>query len=86
MLDASGRYRFRYEDVFRALGNYIDANLFKDVTILETPEGFLIKGRVIQEIASGWTAQSQTYLFTNEDLDAILEEAYGRRRTTGHPF
>jgi hypothetical protein len=81
MLDASGRYRFRYEDVFRALGNYIDANMFKDVSVLETPEGFLIKGQAVQEIASGWTTQPLTYLFTNEDLDAILEEAYRRRRT-----
>jgi hypothetical protein len=79
MLDSTGRYRFRYEDVFRALGNYIDANLFKDVTIVETSEGFLIKGQVVQEVASGWTSTPQTYLFTNEDLDAILEEAYGRR-------
>lgn len=85
MLDASGRYRFRYEDVFRALGNYIDANLFKDVSILETPEGFLIKGQVVQELASGWASAPQTYLFTNEDLDAILEEAYGRRGTPTEP-
>jgi hypothetical protein len=81
MLDATGRYRFRYEDVFRALGNYIDNNRFKDVSILETPEGFLIKGQVVQEHSAGWTSTPQTYLFTNEDLDAILEEAYGRRRS-----
>lgn len=80
MLDASGRYRFRYEDVFRALGNYIDANQFKDVTILETAEGFLIKGQVIQQHAAGLSSEPRTYLFTNEDLDAILEEAYGRRK------
>lgn len=85
MLDASGRYRFRYEDVFRALGNYVDSNRFKDVTIVETPEGFLIKGQVIQESSTGWISTPQTYLFTNEDLDAILEEAYGRRGTGGAP-
>jgi hypothetical protein len=79
MLDASGRYRFRYEDVLRALGNYIDENHFKDVTVLETPEGFLIKGQTLEETASGWATNPQTYLFTNEDLDAILEEAYKRR-------
>lgn len=79
MLDASGRYRFRYEDVLRALGNYIDEHNFKDVTVLETAEGFLIKGQIIEESASGWSTHPQTYLFTNEDLDAILEEAYKRR-------
>lgn len=81
MLDASGRYRFRYEDVFRALGNYIDANRFKDVSIVETAEGFLIKGQVVFEHSTGWASTPQTYLFTNEDLDTILEEAYNRRRT-----
>ncbi|HUG14990.1 MAG TPA: hypothetical protein VMM78_08200 [Thermomicrobiales bacterium] len=80
MLDASGRYRFRYEDVLRALGNYIDENHFKDVTVLETAEGFLIKGQVVEESAAGWATSPQTYLFTNEDLDAILEEAYRRRQ------
>jgi hypothetical protein len=80
MLDASGRFRFRYEDVFRALGNYIDASMFKDVSVVETPEGFLIKGQVVRESGSGWTTSAETYLFTNEDLDVILEEAYGRRR------
>jgi hypothetical protein len=79
MLDATGRYRFRYEDVFRALGNYIDANQFKDVSIVETPEGFLIKGQAVQETTEGWASSPQTYLFTNADLDAILEDAYNRR-------
>ena len=73
MLDATGRYRFRYEDVFRALGNYIDANHFKDVTILETDEGFLIKGQVVQEHAAGISAETRTYLFTNDDLDVVVE-------------
>lgn len=79
MLDATGRYRFRYEDLFRALGNYIDEHQFKDVSIVETPEGFLIKGQVVQETADGWGSSPQTYLFTNDDLDAILEGAYSRR-------
>lgn len=79
MLDATGRYRFRYEDVFRALGNYIDANQFKDVTIVETNEGFLIKGQAIQQTAESWASTPLSYLFTNDDLDAILEAAYNRR-------
>ena len=80
MLDASGRYRFRYEDVMRALGNYIDQNLFKDITIVETPEGFLIKGQVVRETHQGFQSTPQTYLFTNEDIDAIIEAAYSRRK------
>jgi len=73
-------FPYRYEDIFRALGNYIDAHTFEDVTIIETSEGFLIKGRVVREQATGSISEPQTYLFTNADLDSILEEAYGRRR------
>lgn len=74
------RLPYRYEDIFRALGNYIDANTFEDVTIVETSEGFLIKGRVLREHATGSISEPHTYLFTNADLDSILEEAYGRRQ------
>jgi hypothetical protein len=85
MLDSSGRYRMRYEDVFRALGHYIDANRFRDVVIVEVPEGFLIKGQVAQETAAGFVAVPQTYLFTNEDIDVILEDASQRRRAGSRP-
>jgi hypothetical protein len=80
MLDASGRYRMRYEDVFRALGHYIDSNGFKDIVIVEVPEGFLIKGQILQETGAGFMTVPQTYLFTNEDIDVILEDASRRRR------
>jgi hypothetical protein len=70
----------RYEDVFRALGHYIDENRFKDVVIVEVPEGFLIKGQVSQETSAGFIAVPQTYLFTNEDIDVILEDSSKRRR------
>jgi hypothetical protein len=64
----------------RALGNYIDEHMFKDVTVVETPEGFLIKGQVVHETQHGFQAAPQTYLFTNEDIDAIIEAAYSRRK------
>jgi hypothetical protein len=80
MATPSRRFASRYEDIFRALGNYIDVNTFTDVTIVETGEGFLIKGKVVREQGAGPVTESQTYLFTNEDLDDILEAAYGRRR------
>ncbi|RIK39495.1 MAG: hypothetical protein DCC58_15235 [Chloroflexi bacterium] len=82
MLDSSGRYRMRYEDVFRALGHYIDTHRFKDIVIVEVPDGFLIKGQVLQEAAAGVIAVPQTYLFTNEDIDVILEDAAKRRRSS----
>lgn len=83
MLDHSGTARVRYEDAFRAVGNYLDQNQFTQVVIVETPQGFLIKG----QIAANKNASEQrfsypeTYLFSNEDIDNLLESAYERRRT-----
>jgi hypothetical protein len=44
------------------------------------PEGFLIKGQILQETGAGFMTVPQTYLFTNEDIDVILEDASLRRR------
>ncbi|GBD15120.1 hypothetical protein HRbin26_00006 [bacterium HR26] len=81
MLDHTGRYRVRYEDTLRALGHYLDEHRFTRIAIVETPEGFLVKGYVASENREGGMHLApQTYLFTNEDLDILLEQAYGRRR------
>ncbi len=81
MLDHSGTARVRYEDAFRAVGNYLDANQFTQVVIVETPEGFLIKGQVAGTESSSHEIYSypQTYLFSNEDIDSLIEAAYDRR-------
>jgi hypothetical protein len=82
MLDHSGKIRIRYEDAFRAVGNYLDTNSFTQIVVVETPEGFLIKGQVAGEISANDTVYSypQTYLFANEDIDALIEAAYERRK------
>jgi hypothetical protein len=80
MLDHTGQRRVRYEDTFRALGHYLDANKFTQVSIVETPEGFLVKGYVMTDDYAGYYVIPTTYLFTNEDVDMLLETAYGRRR------
>lgn len=81
MLDRTGRYRVRYEDTLRALGHYLDEQRFTTIAIVETPEGFLVKGYVAAEGREGEIHLApQTYLFTNEDLDILLERAYARRR------
>jgi hypothetical protein len=79
MLEASGRYRIRYADIFRAVGNYLDASDFRDITLIETPDGFLVKGMVLQPSEHAVVLQPGTYLFTNDDLDALLEQALERR-------
>ncbi|HVX29422.1 MAG TPA: hypothetical protein VHA53_03000 [Nitrolancea sp.] len=82
MLDHSGTARVRYEDAFRAVGNYLDQNRFSQVVLVETPQGFLIKGQIAASTGVGDQHYSypETYLFSNEDIDNLLESAYERRR------
>ncbi|MDI3340607.1 MAG: hypothetical protein QJR03_08750 [Sphaerobacter sp.] len=80
MLDHTGRHRERYEDAFRAIGHYLDEQHFTHIALIETPEGFLIKGYVpVASSGESFHTVSQTYLFTNEDIDVLLEQAYARR-------
>lgn len=86
MLDHTGRRRVRYEDTFRAIGHYLDQQRFTQVALIETPEGFLIKSYLTVDSRSDTTfGVPQTYLFSNEDIDYLLENAYARRRTPGQP-
>lgn len=81
MLDHTGKRRIRYEDAFRALGNYLDSQRFTQIAVIETPEGFLVKGYVaVDSRIAGFQSVPQTYLFSNEDIDILLENAYARRR------
>lgn len=82
MLDHSGTSRIRYEDAFRAFGNYLDENRFTQIVMVETPQGFLIKGQIPSEAGTGGSVFGfpQTYLFSNEDIDNLLQSAYERRQ------
>lgn len=83
MLDHTGKRRVRYEDAFRAIGHYLDASRFTQIAVIETPEGFLIKGYLAVEGRSDtYYGVPQTYLFSNEDIDVLLENAYARRQTS----
>jgi len=80
MLDHTGQDRERYEDAFRAVGNFLDAEHFTDLTIAETPDGFVIKGYRHDPSGSAATVTTpESYFFANEDIDDLLEHAYSRR-------
>jgi hypothetical protein len=79
MLDHTGQRRVRYEDAFRALGNYLDEQKFTQITVVETPEGFLVKGYAVSEDLGGYHVVPTTYLFSNADIDELLETSYVRR-------
>lgn len=82
VLLSTGQYRVEYEDVLRALGNYLDAIAFRNVTIVETPDGFLTKGVKLETSATSTRLVPTTYLFTNEDIETVLDHAHSRRGAT----
>ena len=85
MRDPTGRFRTRYEDTLRALGHYLDQQRFTRILVVETPEGFLIKGYVATpgRDDESFALSPETLLFTDDDLLQLLEEAYRRRGTGG---
>ena len=82
MMDQTGTHRFEYEDVMRALGYFIDQNNLRDVCIVELREGILLRGVSFTANRSGYQTLSESYLFTNDDLERIIEESYERRGMT----
>lgn len=86
MLDHTGKERVRYEDAFRAIGNYLDAERLGELTIVETPDGFIIKGyRRGGGVEPGTEPAVESYFFANEDIDELLEHAYARRDQSSEP-
>jgi hypothetical protein len=79
VLEASGRYRIRYGDIFRAVGHFLDTSLFRDLTLVETQEGFIVKGGTIRTSDNGTSFVPQSYLFTDDDLETLLDQAVERR-------
>ncbi|MFO7271475.1 hypothetical protein [Sphaerobacter thermophilus] len=75
---------YRYEDILRAIGRYIDMNNIQDVILLQSEDGILLRGYRPAAAGRHGPALIQ-YLFTPADLQAIDEEAR-QRRGTGSPL
>ena len=80
MLDSTGSGRIEYEDVMRALGYFIDQNNLSEICLIELREGILLRGIAKISNRSGFQTLSESFLFTNEDIERIVNEAYERRK------
>lgn len=69
-----GLDRTDYQDILRAIGFLCDSNGWHGLRIVECEEGLILQ---YTEHASG--RDFVTYLFTEEDLEVMLREAYNRR-------
>jgi hypothetical protein len=75
------RLRNEYGDLLRAVGNYLDAQGFRNITIIEIEDGMFLSGQVLVASDRGTHHSIESYLFTTDDLEAALEVAYARRGT-----
>ena len=73
-----GMKRSDYQDVLRALGNFIDDHGYSDVRIIETDDGLVIQGRVADRREIG-ESSFDTYLITDDDIKVMVRDAFQRR-------
>jgi len=79
MLNYTGTGRVDYEEVLRSIGRFIDENNIKEICIVELKEGILVRGLAYTADRSGYQTISESYLFTNEDIEKAVEEGYSHR-------
>ncbi|MCS7050334.1 MAG: hypothetical protein NZL87_01825 [Thermomicrobium sp.] len=73
---------YRYEDLLRAVGRFIDDEQLQDVLIVQTEDGILVRGMQRPRAGGRLTPTFCERLFTKAEIAAILEEGR-RRRGTG---
>lgn len=71
-----GSTYMRYSEILRVLGQYIERANLSEIRILETDEGLVLQGVVMQGERMG---QRDTYQLTPEDLAALFEDGQAMR-------
>lgn len=80
MIDQTGMTRIPYEEVMQALGYFVDQNNLREICLVELNEGILVRGLKYTAERSGYQTISESYLFTHEDLERIVNENDERRK------
>lgn len=71
----SGLATTDYQDILRAIGLLLDQQRLRDVRIWEHEAGIIVQGRQ----QGDESAHYESILLSDEDLQALLEDAYRRR-------
>ena len=83
-----GSPRQDFEEVFRSIGAFLDAQQMKDILLVEVPDGFIVQGLVVEgATSSAWsdtiaTLVKETFTFGDDDIAKFMEDG-SRRRNTG---
>lgn len=71
----AGLERTEYQDVLRAIGRLLDAEGFRTFRLIEQEDGVILQGMRHGHALRGF----ETYLLTEEDIQALLRDAYQLR-------
>jgi len=74
----AGMERSEYQDVLRAVGRLLDIEGLRRCRLIEHKGSLILQARLASRPQRGF----ETYLLTDEDIQALLRDAY-RRRGTG---
>ncbi len=65
-----------YSEILRAIGQYVDRNNLSEIRILETDEGIVMQGLVMQGDKVG---ERMTYEVSVEDIQDLFHDSYAQR-------
>jgi hypothetical protein len=77
--DHSGKQLYRYEDILRAIGRYIDEEGMQDIVVLQADDQMKAHGYRNISVAGGNNPRLVEHTFTAEELKEIDDEARKRR-------
>jgi hypothetical protein len=69
-------YRVPYAEILRALGAYIDDAHLTNIRVLETDDGLILQGMVLEGAQAG---ERETYQLTIDDLKGLVQDARAKR-------
>ncbi len=71
-----GNVPLTYAEILRVIGQYLDRSNLSEVRILETDEGLILQGLLLQGPQAG---ERTTYQVTVEDIEDLFRDAYALR-------
>ena len=80
-----GSPRQNYEEVLRSIGAFLDQRGMREVLLLESPDGFIVQGLVVDTANAGaWSEHvgqqaKETFTFFDDDIANFMEEGHARR-------
>ena len=66
----------RYSEILRLVGQYIESAYLSEIRILETDDGLILQGLVMQGEHAG---ERETYQLAPEDISVLSQDAFAMR-------